>query len=278
MENARPRFSVLTPTFNARKWISLNIASVADQGFPVEHLIQDGKSTDGTSELISAENSNAVTGEDGGMYDALNRALERASGEIIGHLNADEQYLPGTLARVDQIFRDNPSTDIVCGDMILINDAFQPSAYRRSVLPPRNSAGAIPLQVPTCALFYHRRVIAGGIRYRSDLRIVSDAVFIDDLLKSRFRWQFDRRPYSAFVVHSANLSNDLSATAERSELSTLDSTKKTRLIGLKSRIWLKKLLAGAYAYRRVHAEIFTHGSLTKRESVSKRVGWRWSQR
>ena len=54
------------------------------------------------------------------MYDALNRGLRRARGEICAHLNCDEQYLPGTLNRVAAIFEAQPEIDIVFGDALVV--------------------------------------------------------------------------------------------------------------------------------------------------------------
>jgi glycosyltransferase involved in cell wall biosynthesis len=56
---------------------------------------------------------------DAGMYDALNRGLRRATGEICAWLNADEQYLPMALARVAEEFETNLSMDVLLGDAVL---------------------------------------------------------------------------------------------------------------------------------------------------------------
>ena len=97
--------SIITPSFNQIEWLRLAVASVADQeGVEYEHIIQDG-GTDGIKEIVQSEFGNlgkrlqVFVEKDAGMYDAVNRGLRRASGEICAYLNCDEQYLPGTLAR-----------------------------------------------------------------------------------------------------------------------------------------------------------------------------------
>ena len=74
------------------------VASVADQGVEAEHIVQDACSNDGTLEwLLTDPRVKAFSEKDAGMYDAVNRGLRRASGEILSYLNCDEQYLPGAL-------------------------------------------------------------------------------------------------------------------------------------------------------------------------------------
>jgi glycosyltransferase involved in cell wall biosynthesis len=78
------RFSVITPSFNRSPWSTLCIASVADQAVDVEHIVQDAASTDGTLEWLPEDTRvKAFIEPDRGMYDALNRGLRRAHGDIL---------------------------------------------------------------------------------------------------------------------------------------------------------------------------------------------------
>ncbi|MBA3650728.1 MAG: glycosyltransferase, partial [Chthoniobacterales bacterium] len=131
--------SVVTPSFNQSDWLRLCVASVADQaGVEHEHLVQDARSADGTQDWLARDNRVvAVSEPDHGMYDAINRGLRRATGEICAYLNCDEQYLPATLARVAAYFRDHPEVDLLFGDVILVDENGQPVSYRRTVLPDR---------------------------------------------------------------------------------------------------------------------------------------------
>src|SRR5690348_16281526 len=95
-------FSIITPSFRNSDWLKLCIASVADQGVTAEHIVQDAGSDDGTQEwLLKDARVRAFAEKDGGMYDAVNRGLRRATGEILAYLNCDEQYLPGALSTVE---------------------------------------------------------------------------------------------------------------------------------------------------------------------------------
>src|SRR5580704_14991665 len=113
------QFSIITPSFRNSNWLKLCIASVADQGVEVEHIVQDAGSDDGTLDWLSKDSRvKAFVEKDAGMYDAVNRGLRRASGEILAYLNCDEQYLPGALAAVSDFFTARPNVDVVFGDFI----------------------------------------------------------------------------------------------------------------------------------------------------------------
>ena len=75
------RFSIITPSFRNSAWLKLCIASVADQGIELEHIVQDSLSDDGTLDwLLSDHRVKAYAEKDAGMYDAVNRGLKRSSG------------------------------------------------------------------------------------------------------------------------------------------------------------------------------------------------------
>src|ERR1051325_8436348 len=119
---ANPQFSIITPSFRSSEWLRLCISSVADQGMHVEHIVQDAGSDDGTLDWLP--NDSRVTSyveKDSGMYDAVNRGLKRATGEVLGYLNCDEQYLAGTLPYVWQFFQENPQVEIAFGNIILVD-------------------------------------------------------------------------------------------------------------------------------------------------------------
>ena len=96
------KLSIITPSFRNSQWLKLCVASIADQqGVDAEHIVQDAGSDDGTLDWLTHDpRVQAYVEKDKGMYDAINRGLRRACGEILAYLNCDEQYLPGTLKKV----------------------------------------------------------------------------------------------------------------------------------------------------------------------------------
>ncbi|RLA48484.1 MAG: hypothetical protein DRR42_16650 [Gammaproteobacteria bacterium] len=99
-----------TPIRNNADTIVHNIHSIADQSIPNQNILIDGVSTDGTLEIIQRQQSpgSVIMSEpDNGMYDAINKGLKHAKGEIVGILNADDYYpTDKVLAQVQETFAD----------------------------------------------------------------------------------------------------------------------------------------------------------------------------
>lgn len=111
-----PFFSVITATLNRRDFLAEAIASVAAQDTgDCEHLILDGGSTDGTLEMLREHPRLRVVSEpDRGMYDAWNRGLRLAQGEVVAFVNSDDIFLPGACEAVHNVFAD-PAVQVVTG-------------------------------------------------------------------------------------------------------------------------------------------------------------------
>src|SRR5687767_9846082 len=104
-----PGISIITPSYNMLPYLKQCSASVRDQDVNYEHIVMDGGSSDGSREwLASNPEIISVSERDNGMYNALNKAIGKAQADIVGHLNCDEQYLPGTLQFVIEFFKKNP--------------------------------------------------------------------------------------------------------------------------------------------------------------------------
>ena len=116
------RFSIITPSFRNSNWLKLCIASVNDQGVELEHIVQDAGSDDGTLNwLLNDARVRAFVEKDHGMYDAVNRGMRRATGDILAYLNCDEQYLPGALPGVQAYFEHHPQIDVAFADAIVVD-------------------------------------------------------------------------------------------------------------------------------------------------------------
>ncbi len=117
-------FSIITVTFNSREYLEETIASVLSQDFQqLEYLFIDGGSTDGTLDIISRHAAldpriRWISEPDDGIADAFNKGIRMARGEIIGILNSDDSYTPGTLTAVASAFAADPRCDVVHGDML----------------------------------------------------------------------------------------------------------------------------------------------------------------
>ncbi len=120
------RISIVTPTLNRAPFLRAAIESVrAQEGAEVEHLVVDGLSTDGTSELlVEYPKLRVISEKDAGLYDAINKGLAAATGDVIGLLNSDDVYLPGTFQRVAAAFAD-PAVEAVSGGAEIVNNSGQ---------------------------------------------------------------------------------------------------------------------------------------------------------
>ncbi len=115
------KISIITVVFNGEKYIKDCIESVLSQTFSnLEYIIIDGGSTDKTIEIIKSFKNEAInfyTGKDKGMYDALNKGIKIASGEVIGFLHADDMYAsPTVVAEIGAVFMSR-NADAVYGDL-----------------------------------------------------------------------------------------------------------------------------------------------------------------
>ncbi len=115
-----PRISIVTPNYNYGQFLEETIRSVLLQGYPdLEYIIIDGGSTDNSVEIIKKYEpwlAYWVSEPDRGQSDAINKGLQRATGEIAAWLNSDDTYLPGTLAVVANALVSNPQWVMVYGD------------------------------------------------------------------------------------------------------------------------------------------------------------------
>ena len=102
--NSYPRITVVTPSFNQAAYLEATILSVLGQRYPnLEYFVYDGGSTDDSAAIIKryeTELAGWVSERDEGQSDAINRALERSSGEILCWLNSDDLHWPHTLREV----------------------------------------------------------------------------------------------------------------------------------------------------------------------------------
>jgi len=121
-----PAISVITVALNAAETIKDCVESVKDQSYPCEHIIIDGCSSDDTANLAkkyASQTALIISEQDHGTYDAMNKGLALATGDVIGILNADDFYPhDDILAKVANCLAD-PDADACYGDLVYVDRA-----------------------------------------------------------------------------------------------------------------------------------------------------------
>ena len=261
------RFSVITPSFRNSSWLRLCIASVADQGVELEHIVQDAGSDDGTLDWLLQDNRvKAFVEKDRGMYDAVNRGLRRAQGDILAYLNCDEQYLPGALPAVEDFFGRHPGVDVLFADFVVVDGEGGYLFHRKVQKPLQYHTWVSHLPTFTCATFFRRKLIADeGLLFDPQLRDVGDGEWVLRLLRRRTPMGVLRRFTSAFTMTGANMSARPNARREAAELhrsAPLWARKLKGLLVLHHR--LRRLAGGVYFQKPFSYELYTQASPGKR--------------
>jgi len=120
-----PRISIVTPSLNQGAFIERTIRSVLDQGYPnLEHIVVDGLSRDDTPAILARFGHLIVIREaDRGQADAINKGFARATGDILGFLNADDTLEPGALASVAREIDPSRGRHVVMGRCRFIDES-----------------------------------------------------------------------------------------------------------------------------------------------------------
>lgn len=124
----RPKFSIITVSYNHDQYIHQTIESVLNQTFnDFEYLIVDGNSKDNSRKVIEKYTQDSrikaiFQKSNEGAVSGLNEGFKNARGEFLGYINSDDLYLKNTLKDVENIFLNNPSIDVVFGNSYIIND------------------------------------------------------------------------------------------------------------------------------------------------------------
>lgn len=119
------KISIITVTLNSEKYLQDCIESVRSQKYKdIEHIIIDGKSTDGTVDIIKKNKDNIacwVSETDRGMYEAINKGIRFATGDIIGILNSDDMLASDdVIGKIAKCFATS-EIDSLYGDLVFVN-------------------------------------------------------------------------------------------------------------------------------------------------------------
>lgn len=196
------KVSIITICYNRSKTISECIESVLSQDYPnIEYIVIDGNSTDGTQEIIesySSKISKYISEPDKGMYDAINKGLQLATGEIIGLMHSDDVfYDEKVVSKIVEAFNNN-KTDAIYGNGIYVtNDADQKIVRNRiggEYDYKKLNRGWLPLH-PT--VYLKKAIIEKYGNYNLNFKIGSDTEF---LLRYLYKYKINILYLNFYIV------------------------------------------------------------------------------
>jgi glycosyltransferase involved in cell wall biosynthesis len=207
------KVSIVTPSFNQAPFIEEALWSVKNQACqPIEHIVVDGGSTDGTLEILKRLSSQVgwehlrwISELDQGQSDALNKGFRMATGEIVGWLNSDDRYRPGCFRAVLDGFDRCPEADVLYGDYTWIDESGKITRIRREI-----SFSYFVLMyhrvlyIPSTATFFKKSIFDHGHFVDTHLHYAMDYEFFVRLAQNGYRFQHISSLLADFRWHSQN--------------------------------------------------------------------------
>jgi glycosyltransferase involved in cell wall biosynthesis len=172
-------FSVVTVCFNAAPTLERALESVLTQSYPhLEYIVIDGGSTDGTLQILDKYKdrlTRVISEPDGGIYDAFNKGIGLAAGDVVGLLNADDRYAPWALSAVAEAVRGRPENGVFYGKQAVIDAA----SFRWTVYPLGNPA-QLPdsMCIPHPAVFVKKSVYEKHGAFDASYKVAGDWDFV----------------------------------------------------------------------------------------------------
>jgi glycosyltransferase involved in cell wall biosynthesis len=232
------KISVVTAVFNRQQTIDQAIDSVLSQSHPaVESLVIDGASTDGTLAMLESYCSRLdvfISEPDLGIYDALNKGIKHATGDVVGFLHADDVFENNeVLAKVAAAFHD-PDVDAVYGDLVYVrhDNISQVIRYWKSGL--YDDAALSRGWMPPHPTFYVRRSVyerLGGFDTRYRIAADYDTV-LRFLAVSKIRATYI--PEVLVRMRAGGISNRSLRTIARKSLEDIKVLRRNKVGGLRT--------------------------------------------
>ena len=197
------KVSVITVCYNRKATIGQSIKSVLDQDYPdVEYIIVDGNSSDGTKDIIKSYSDKItkyISEPDSGMYDAINKGLGMATGDIVGLMHSDDVFYDTTvISKIVEVFKNNPNTDAIYGNGIYVTNDDEQKIVRNRIGGEydykRLKSGWLPLH-PT--VYIKKTIIDKYGNYNLNFKIASDTEF---LLRYLYKYKISITYLNTYIV------------------------------------------------------------------------------
>jgi glycosyltransferase len=187
MDRSVTKISLITASYNSSATIADTLRSIAEQSHgDVEHIVIDGGSRDHTMQMVERQGVHvvqAISEPDRGIYDAYNKGIAMATGDIVGLLNSDDYYRHAlVLSKVAEVMED-PSIDGVCADLIYVSAKDTTKVKRVWRGAPITRKGLMRGFHPAHPTLFLRREVYDRVgNFRLDLGQSADVEFMFRLL------------------------------------------------------------------------------------------------
>jgi len=174
------KVSIITPSYNRANYIETTIKSVLNQTYNnIEYIVVDGNSNDTTKNILEkyAERNllSYISEPDTGMYDAINKGLSMATGDILAYINTDDYYFPWTVSRVVEAFQKS-ETDLVFGDC-LVNDLANKASWINIYPRFTNRYLRVGHLIPQPTVFFKRNVFETVGAFGKNVNLLADCEY-----------------------------------------------------------------------------------------------------
>jgi len=219
-----PKLSIITPSFNQGRFLEETILSVLNQNYEnLEYVIIDGGSSDDSVDIIRRYERHLawwVSEPDRGQVHAINKGIERITGDVAAFINSDDVYLPGAFAAAMKLFREDPTCQWLCGDTIVFGDGYPTQLIEANV--PKSAAHCLSwaFRAPQPGMFWRAPLIKK--RFDERWQYVFDCDLYTRLLLEGFTCQhlpsavakYRLHPASKTVAESDRMDGEFDAIAE----------------------------------------------------------------
>ena len=238
---ARPLISIVTVCFNSERHLAQAMESVARQTYDdIEYIVVDGNSSDGTLDIIRSfegrfgDRLRWISEPDDGIYDAMNKGIGVARGELVGLLNSDDAYAPDAVERIVSGWLRAGRPSAIYGDVEVMDEAGVTVRLERA---SHVGPGDFPREMPMChqSLFVTADTYARLGGFDTRYRILGDYEFLLRMVRAKERFARIDGPVARFRLGGACNSNTLDMNREREDIRVSYGASKIveRLIRLK---------------------------------------------
>ncbi|MDW5549186.1 glycosyltransferase family 2 protein [Methanosarcina sp.] len=195
------KVSVITVCYNAEKFIEQAINSVLKQRYEnIEYIIIDGASTDNTVSIINKYKSKVsffLSESDNGMYDAMNKGITAATGDILYFLNSDDVFYDEyVITKIVNLFHKNKDIELIYGSIFVIRDPLINDSFVRSY-DHMTKSSFVSDGIYQQAIFYKAELFKKCGQFDETYKIVGDYEW---LLRAFYKYNIKRKYYGDIIT------------------------------------------------------------------------------